>query len=75
MHPRGPHVGDPGRWIHHSKTFKKKLENKELYAALSFSDVDWSFGQEKGWKFVGCGVCEQSWLEAIGEKPTIFFGQ
>ena len=64
-----------GSWLFHSERFKKKPGNKELYAALSFGKVNWSFEQEKGWKFVSCGVCEKSWQEAIGEKPTQFFGR
>jgi hypothetical protein len=65
----------PGAWLFHTSTFKKKPSNEELYAALSFEEVNWSFSLEKGWKYVGCGVCEQNWKEAIGEKPTRFFGQ
>lgn len=65
----------PGLWLFHSKWFKEKPGNREVYAALSFEDVAWSFEQEKGWKYVGCGVCEKSWQEAIGEKPTRFFGR
>jgi hypothetical protein len=65
----------PGLWLMHAKTFEKKPSNKELYAALSPEEVDWPFELEKGWNYVGCGVCEESWKEAIGEKPTRFFGQ
>jgi hypothetical protein len=64
----------PGLWIMHVTQFKAKPGNKDLYAALSNSEVAWRFTLEKGWKIVGCGVCEQSWQQAIGEKPTVFFG-
>jgi hypothetical protein len=65
----------PGLWIHQCMRFKEKPGNKELYAALPTEEVRWSFDQEKGWRFVSCGVCEKSWQEAIGEKPTRFFGK
>jgi hypothetical protein len=65
----------PGLWIHHSKRFQDRPGNKELYASLAPEEVGWSFEQEKGWKFVGCGVCEKSWREALGERPTRFFGR
>jgi hypothetical protein len=65
----------PGLWIHHCERFKDRPGNKELYASLSVEGVGWTFDQEKGWRFVGCGVCEKSWAEAIGEKPTRFFGK
>jgi hypothetical protein len=61
--------------IFHAKRFKARPGNKELYAALSFEEVNWTFAQEKGWKFVSCGVCEKSWQEVIGDKPTQFFGR
>jgi hypothetical protein len=64
----------PGLWIHHYKRFKKQPTNKDIYASLSWKGVDWDFGQPRGYQFVGCGVCEKSWEEAIGEKPTKFFG-
>ena len=63
------------RCITHAKIFKDKPSNKQLYDALKFEEVNWSFKQEKGWKFVSCGVCEKSWKQAIGEKPNQFFGQ
>jgi hypothetical protein len=65
----------PGLWLFHATQFKKRPTNKKLYAALSFEEVDWTFRQEKGWKFVSCGVCEKSWQEVTGEKPTKFFGR
>jgi len=65
----------PGLWISHCKRFKNRPGNKELYASLSWEDVGWSFGQEKGWKFVSCCVCENNWLAVIGETPTQFFGR
>jgi hypothetical protein len=64
-----------GRWFFHSTRFKEKPGNKEVYAALRFEDGNWTFDLEDGWKFVGCGVCEKSWQEAIGERPTRFFGR
>jgi hypothetical protein len=65
----------PGLWLFHARRFKERPGNKELYAALSLEEVNWTFEQEKGWRFVGCGVCEKSWQEALGEKPTRFFGR
>jgi hypothetical protein len=65
----------PGLDIHHVKRFKSRPTNKELYAALAFEEVNWSFELQEGWKLVGCGVCEKSWQEAIGEKPSRFFGR
>jgi hypothetical protein len=66
----------PGADILHAKRFKNRPSNKELYAAISSEEeVGWSFEQDKGWKFVSCAVCEKSWHEAIGEKPTRFFGR
>jgi hypothetical protein len=65
----------PGLWLFHCKRFETKPGNKEVYAALSSEEVDWTFRLEGGWKYVGCGVCERSWQEAIGEKPTRFFDQ
>ncbi len=71
----GTKYGVAGLWLLHSKRFDDRPGNKALYAALSFEEVNWSFELEKGWKFVSCGVCEKSWQEAIGEKPTKFFGR
>ncbi len=65
----------PGADILHAKRFEARPGNKELYGSLSFEEVNWSFEQETGWKFVSCGVCEKSWQAAIGEKPTQFFGR
>jgi hypothetical protein len=65
----------PGLDIMHVKRFKSRPSNKELYAALAFEEVNWSFEFPEGWKLVGCGVCEKSWQEAIGEKPSRFFGR
>jgi hypothetical protein len=59
--------------LFHAKRFDEKPGNKELYAALAFEEVNWNFELEKGWTVVGCGVCERSWQEAVGEKPTRFF--
>jgi hypothetical protein len=64
----------PGLDIMHVKRFKSRPTNKELYAALVFKEVNWSFELEKGWKLVSCGVCEKSWQDAIGEKPSRLFG-
>jgi len=65
----------PGRWVHHTKLFDKRPTNREVYAALKPAELDWKFDLENSWRFVGCGVCEQSWLAALGEKPTRFFGK
>jgi hypothetical protein len=65
----------PGLMLFHHKAFEKKPGNKELYAALSPEEIDWAFELEEGWKCVSCGVCEKNWEEAIGEKPTRFFGR
>lgn len=65
----------PGLNIMQAKRFKTRPGNKELYAALSIEEVGWTFKQEKGWKFVSCCVCENTWKAAIGETPTRFFGQ
>jgi hypothetical protein len=65
----------PGLDIMHIKRFKSRPTNKELYVALSFEKVNWSFEFQEGWKLVSCGVCEKSWLEAIGEKPNHFFAR
>ncbi|WP_020472832.1 hypothetical protein [Zavarzinella formosa] len=63
----------PGLDLLHAKQFKNRPGNKELYASLTFEEVNWSFELEKDWKVVGCGVCEKSWEEVIGEKPAKFF--
>ena len=65
----------PGMWIMHGKGFKIKPTNKDIYASLLMEEVGWRFELEKGWSYVSCGVCEKSWQEAIGEKPTRFFGK
>ena len=65
----------PGMWIHHSKRFKEKPGNKELYATLPLEDIRWSFDPDKDWKLVNSGVCEKNWETAIGEKPTKFFSK
>jgi hypothetical protein len=62
-------------WLFHAKRFKGRPSNKDIYGALSIEDVNWRFELEKGWRFVGCGVCEKSWDKAIGEKPSRFFGR
>jgi hypothetical protein len=69
------HVFDEcgGTWIIHRTTFDKQPTNKEIYGALGSDDVDWSFDRDKGWKRLGCRVCEKNWREAVGEKPTKFF--
>jgi hypothetical protein len=64
----------PGRWILHSKRFKTKPNNKELYDALKSVDIHWNFVIPIEEKFVACGVCEQNWKEFTGEMPTEFFG-
>jgi len=64
----------PGLDIMHFERFKEKPNSKALYTALNFEQVNWKFELEKDWKLVGCGVCEDTWQTAIGEKPTKFFG-
>jgi hypothetical protein len=61
-----------GHWVHHAMRLKTQPKNKELYAALP--DLDWRFEQSRDWRYVSCCVCEKSWQEAIGERPTRFFG-
>jgi hypothetical protein len=72
-HATGGEAGPTGRWYFHCTSFKSRPGNKETYESLSLSStgVDWDF--ERGDNCVGCGVCEKSWQEAIGEKPTRFF--
>jgi len=72
-HATGGEAGPTGRWYFHSKVFKSRPGNKEIYDSLSSSStgVNWKF--ERGDDCVGCGVYEKSWQEAIGEKPTRFF--
>jgi hypothetical protein len=65
----------PGLEIHHDKKFKDRPRNKDIYDSLSIEELGWSFAQESDWKFVSCCVCEKSWEEAVGEKPTRFFGR
>jgi hypothetical protein len=64
----------PGLDIHHVERLKARPNNKAIYAALGFEQVNWQFTLEDDWKLVGCGVCEDAWQSAIGEKPTKFFG-
>jgi hypothetical protein len=64
----------PGLDILHVERFKNKPSNKTIYAALGFEQANWKFELEKDWKLVGCGVCEDAWQAALGEKPTKFFG-
>ena len=63
----------PSLELHHVAWFNERPGNKEVYAVLGLEDVNWTFELEKGWRLVGCGVCERSWQEAFGEKPTRFF--
>jgi hypothetical protein len=72
-HELGGEAGPTGQWYFHYKVFKARPGNKEIYDSLSMSStgVNWSF--ERGDDCVGCGVCEKSWQEATGEKPTRFF--
>jgi hypothetical protein len=67
-------VNRPGRFIMHTKLFPKRPTNRQVYEACRLEELDWKFNLEDSWRFVGCGVCEQSWLAVIGEKPTRFFG-
>src|SRR6516162_7945373 len=65
-------AGPTGRWYFNSKYFNSRPGNKEIYDSLSsLTDVNWRF--ERGNNCVGCGVCEKSWQDAIGEKPSRFF--
>jgi len=66
-------IGFLGRRIWNSKDFKERPGNTELYSAMGVEELNWSFRNEHGEKFVSCGVCEKSWLEVTGEKPTRFF--
>jgi hypothetical protein len=72
-HATGGEAGPTGMWYLHTKVFKSRPGNKEIYDSLSMSStgVNWRF--ERGDNCVGCGVCEKNWQEAIGEKPTRFF--
>ena len=63
----------PGRMVRHTKLFNSRPTNAQLYAALKLEELDWKFDLANSWRFVGCGVCEQSWLAALGDKPTRFF--
>jgi hypothetical protein len=65
--------GYPGLMYTHFQRFDARPRNDELYAALRFEEVNWKFEIEEGWKVLGCGVCNASWLEALGEEPTRFF--
>jgi hypothetical protein len=65
----------PGLDILHVKRFAARPGNKDVYAALGLEGLGWKFGPEDGWRFVGCGVCEENWRAALGEKPTRFFGR
>lgn len=73
MHATGGKAGPTGRWYFHYKHFKDKPTNRQIYDAFGFEDLYWSFKIEKDYMIVGCGVCEKSWKEAIGEKPTRYF--
>jgi hypothetical protein len=68
-------VTRPGRMVHHTRRFEKQPTNAQVYAALKLDELNWKFELANDWRFVGCGICEQSWLAAIGEKPTRFFGK
>lgn len=65
------------RWVFHSKRFRNRPTNNDLYAALTDhrDGVPWSFALEPDSTVVDCGVCEQNWLKVTGEKPTQFFNQ
>lgn len=72
-HATGGEAGPTGRWYFHSRVFKSKPGNKEIYESLPLSStgVNWRF--VRGDDCTGCGVCEKNWLEALGEKLTHFF--
>jgi hypothetical protein len=62
-----------GLWCLDAKDFKSRPGNKEIYDSLPASSTGIAWDFERGEDCVGCGVCEKSWQEAIGEKPTRFF--
>jgi hypothetical protein len=65
-----------GLWLFHSKWFKERPKNKEIYASLSpVEGVNWRFTRPTAWKFSQCRVCERNWEAVTGEKPTRFFGK
>lgn len=57
--------------ITYTKRFKNKPGNKDIYDSLK--GIKWSFLLSPDWNLVGCAVCEETWLAAIGEKPTRYF--
>jgi hypothetical protein len=63
----------PGMMYTHLDRFATRPTNEEVYTALRFEEVNWTFEIEEGWKVIGSGVCEANWQEALGEKPTRFF--
>lgn len=69
--PHGRH--ELGMTLYHTARFKDRPTSQEIYAALAEPRVNWSFEVEPGWKVLGAEVCESSWLEALGEKPTRFY--
>lgn len=72
-HALGGEAGPTGTWYIHEVEFTTRPGNKEIYDSLGYSSngVGWRF--ERGEHCIGCGVCEKSWQEAIGERPTRFF--
>lgn len=62
-----------GEWKLGEVSFKKTPTNKNIYDSLKA--VNWNFGLEKGWRYVGCGVCEKTWASVVGERPIQFFGK
>jgi hypothetical protein len=67
--------GTPGSGLrYHYANFEKKPDNKTIYSFLkSQFNVNWNFEFSKDANVVGCMICEKSWEEVIGEKPTQFF--
>jgi hypothetical protein len=61
-----------GLWFIHCAALRKP-SNKEIYASLDFANANWSFAHEKGWEVLDCRVCEKTWRQVVGEKPTKFF--
>lgn len=60
-----------GLFVLHTKTFPQRPNNDEIYAAMDW--VAWCFEEGESIRLVRCGVCRESWQEAIGAAPTQFF--
>jgi hypothetical protein len=55
------------------KHFDKRPTNDEIYVALRYEGVEWTFEIRDSWNRARCHVCEQNWLEATGEPPRQYF--